>query len=80
MNETEDLLDAPGALGLHAALTGAPISGADAIALGFADHFVPHDKLAEFTADIIATDVPTALGRHAVEPPPSALAAQRALR
>ena len=68
---------APGRIGLHAALTGSPFSGADAIALGFADHFVPHDKLAEFTADIIATDVPTALGRHAVEPPPSALAAQR---
>ena len=36
---------APGSLGLHVALTGAPFSGADAIALGFADHFVPHDKL-----------------------------------
>lgn len=32
---------APGALGLYAALTGAPFSGADAIALGFADHYVP---------------------------------------
>ena len=31
---------APGSLGLHVALTGAPFSGADAIALGFADHFV----------------------------------------
>ena len=29
-------------LGLHAALTGAPFSGADAIAMGFADHYVPH--------------------------------------
>ena len=48
---------APGRIGLHAALTGSPFSGADAIALGFADHFVPHDKLAEFTADIIATAV-----------------------
>ena len=37
---------APGLLGLHAALTGAPFDGADAIAMGFADHFVPHDKLA----------------------------------
>ena len=36
---------APGRLGLHAALTGAPFSGADAIAMGFADHFVPHDEL-----------------------------------
>lgn len=68
---------APGRIGLHAALTGSPFTGADAIALGFADHFVPHDKLAEFTADVIATDVPTALGRHAVEPPASALAEGR---
>ena len=41
---------APGLLGLHAALTGAPFSGADAIAMGFADHFVPHDKLADVHA------------------------------
>ena len=40
---------APGLLGLHAALTGAPFAAGDAIAMGFADHFVPHDKLAEFT-------------------------------
>ena len=32
---------APGRLGLHAALTGAPFSGPDAIALGFADHYAP---------------------------------------
>ncbi|OBH17075.1 enoyl-CoA hydratase/isomerase family protein [Mycolicibacter sinensis] len=68
---------APGHLGLHAALTGAPFSGADAIALGFADHFVPHDALGDFTATIVADGVAEALQRHAVEPPPSPLAAQR---
>lgn len=68
---------APGALGRYAALTGAPLTGADAIALGFADHFVPHDTLAAFTADVIATDVSAALARHAVNPPPSNLVAQR---
>jgi enoyl-CoA hydratase/carnithine racemase len=68
---------APGSLGLHIALTGAPVSGADAIAIGFADHFVPHDKLDEFVADIIATDVPTAVATHAVEPPASHLVAQQ---
>lgn len=68
---------APGHLGLHAALTGAPFSGADAIALGFADHFVPHDALGDFTATILADGVAEALQRHAVEPPPSPLAAQR---
>ncbi|HEX7322790.1 MAG TPA: enoyl-CoA hydratase/isomerase family protein [Mycobacterium sp.] len=68
---------APGALGLHAALTGAPFSGADAVALGFADHYVPHDKLGEFTAAITAEGVDAAVATHAVEPPPSTLAAGR---
>lgn len=68
---------APGHLGLHAALTGAPFSGADAIALGFADHYVPHAALGDFTATILAEGVTEALQRHAVEPPASALAAHR---
>ncbi|MGV0745023.1 enoyl-CoA hydratase/isomerase family protein [Mycolicibacterium sp. XJ870] len=68
---------APGALGLHAALTGAPFSGADAIAMGFADHYVPHDKLADFTEAVVTDGVEQALKAHAVEPPPSPLLAQR---
>jgi enoyl-CoA hydratase/carnithine racemase len=68
---------APGALGLHAALTGAPFSGADAIALGFADHYVPHSDLDAFTRSIVADGVESALAAHAIEPPPSTLAAQR---
>jgi enoyl-CoA hydratase len=68
---------APGGLGLHAALTGAPFSGADAIAMGFADHYVPHDDLEAFTRAIVADGVPSALAGHAVEPPPSGLAAQQ---
>ncbi len=68
---------APGALGLYAALTGAPFSGSDSIAMGFADHYVPHDKLDEFTAAIVADGVESALAAHAIEPPPSDLAAQR---
>lgn len=71
------LARAPGSLGLHAALTGAPFSGADAIALGFADHYVPHEALGDFTAAIVADGVEAALGAHSVEPPPSPLAAQR---
>jgi enoyl-CoA hydratase len=67
----------PGALGLHAALTGAPFNGADAIALGFADHYVPHSELDAFTAAIAADGVESALAHHAIEPPPSELAAQR---
>ena len=55
---------APGSLGLHAALTGAPFSGADAIALGFADHFVPHDKLDTFSAAIVADGVERGIWPH----------------
>ncbi|WP_158019297.1 enoyl-CoA hydratase/isomerase family protein [Mycobacterium basiliense] len=68
---------APGALGLHAALTGAPFSGADAIALGFADHFVPHEHIDAFAAAIATDGVESALAHYTTEPPPSTLAAQR---
>jgi enoyl-CoA hydratase len=68
---------APGALGLHAALTGAPFSGADAIAMGFADHYVPHSELEAFAAGIVSDGIESALAGHAIQPPPSDLAAQR---
>jgi len=68
---------APGALGMHAALTGAPFSGSDAIAMGFADHYVPHGELDAFTRAIVTDGVESALADHAIEPPPSELAAQR---
>jgi enoyl-CoA hydratase len=68
---------APGLLGLHAALTGAPFSGADAIAMGFADHFVPHERLGAFTEAILDSSVDEAVEAHAEEPPPSPLLAQR---
>jgi enoyl-CoA hydratase len=64
-------------VGLHAALTGAPFSGADAIAMGFADHYVPRSELDAFTAAIVSDGVESALARHAVEPLPSDLAAAR---
>jgi enoyl-CoA hydratase len=68
---------APGLLGLHAALTGANFDGADAIALGFADHFVPHDKLPAFKDAIIADGIDAALAAYTQEPPPSQLLAQQ---
>ena len=40
----------PGETGTHAALTGAHLSGADALFLGLADHFVPSDSLTELAA------------------------------
>ncbi|MBW0015336.1 enoyl-CoA hydratase/isomerase family protein [Mycobacterium sp.] len=68
---------APGKLGLYAALTGAPFSGSDAIAMGFADHFVPHGELGAFTRATVEDGIESALRAHATEPPPSNLAAQR---
>ncbi|MFT4282158.1 enoyl-CoA hydratase/isomerase family protein [Microbacterium sp.] len=38
---------APGRVGEYLALTGASMNGADAIYAGFADHFVPSDRLAD---------------------------------
>ncbi len=68
----------PGLLGIHAALTGAPFTGSDAIAMGFADHFVPQDRLGAFTEAILTDDIDTALAAYAEEPPPSPLLADRA--
>jgi enoyl-CoA hydratase len=67
----------PGLLGVHAALTGAPFSGADAIAMGFADHYLPHERLPEFTRAVTDDGVNAAVAAHAVQPPPSPLVQQR---
>ncbi|QNA93758.1 MULTISPECIES: enoyl-CoA hydratase/isomerase family protein [unclassified Microbacterium] len=42
---TRLLAKAPGRFGEYFGLTGATMSGADAVYLGFADHFVPSDRL-----------------------------------
>lgn len=68
---------APGGLGLHAALTGAPFSGADAIAVGFADHYVAHGDVEAFRRAVVSDGVEGALAKYATEPPASDLAAQR---
>lgn len=68
---------APGLLGLHTGMTGTPFSGADAIALGFADHYMSHDALDDFTTSIVADGLDAAVATHAVAPPASTLAASR---
>ena len=68
---------APGELGLYAGLTGATFSGSDAIAMGFADYYVPHSELDAFTRAIIADGPESAVAGYSIEPPPSTLAAQR---
>lgn len=67
----------PGLLGVHAAMTGAPFSGADAIEMGFADHFVPQEKLEAFVAAVEADGVDAAVAAHAEQPPTSPLSAHR---
>lgn len=68
---------APGGLGLHAGLTGAPFGAGDAIAMGFADHYVPHAVLESFARAVVADGVDSALGKFAEEAPVSPLAVQR---
>lgn len=67
----------PGELGTHAALTGSMFSGADAIAMGLADHFVESENLAELIAELCERDAFAAVARYGQVPPPSALMAQR---
>ncbi|MCB5291853.1 enoyl-CoA hydratase/isomerase family protein [Arthrobacter sp. SO3] len=67
----------PGESGTHAALTGAHLSGADALFLGLADHFVPSAKLEELAQALESEAADAAVARFAGEAPPSVLAAQQ---
>lgn len=66
----------PGESGTHAALTGAHLSGADALFLGFADLFVPSGRLAELAEALESEPADAAVARFAETAPPSILAAQ----
>jgi enoyl-CoA hydratase len=72
------LFRAPGECGTHAALTGAHLSGADALFLGLADHFVPSESLPALAEALESSTAAAAVGRFVQEPPASALAQQRA--
>ncbi|OUC80390.1 3-hydroxyisobutyryl-CoA hydrolase [Gordonia lacunae] len=67
----------PGGLGTYAGLTAGHLRGADAIAMGLADHFVPSESLPAFLAAIGDSGVEAALSEHAVDAPASELAEQR---
>lgn len=71
------LSGAPGELGTHLALTGGMGSGADAIALGFADHYVPADWLPTLSTALETTPAQQAVTTVATEPPASSLRAQQ---
>ncbi|QOD03953.1 enoyl-CoA hydratase/isomerase family protein [Pseudarthrobacter sp. BIM B-2242] len=68
---------APGESGTHAALTGAHLSGADALFLGLADHFVPSGSLPALAEALESATAADAVGRFAEDPPASALAERR---
>jgi enoyl-CoA hydratase len=68
---------APGELGTHVALTGGLFTGADAVALGLADHMVPSARLGDFATALEHAAVVDVVGRFAVPVPASGLLAQR---
>jgi enoyl-CoA hydratase len=72
------LAKAPGELGTHFALTGDTMSGADAIACGFADAYLPSSRLPDLR-DALTTggDAVTIVRSMVIDPPASAIEAQR---
>ncbi|MFE9427862.1 enoyl-CoA hydratase/isomerase family protein [Kitasatospora sp. NPDC006697] len=68
---------APGELGTHLALTAGRMTAADAIHCGFADHLLPTERVAAFTAALAELEPAEAVRRFAVPAGPSPLAAER---
>lgn len=68
---------APGELGTHLALTAGSVTGADAIALGLADHFVTSDRLADLAVALETRSAVDAIAEMATAPPVSVLLQQR---
>lgn len=71
------LARAPGELGTHLALTGTTASGADAIALGLADHYMPSDRLPALIEALESRDAAEVVTEFEVEPPAAELLEQR---
>ncbi len=67
----------PGELGTHIALTTARLSAGDAIACGFADHFIPSEKIEQFIDALSTTSVQEALGAFTEPAPVSELLGQQ---
>ncbi|MFF3371934.1 enoyl-CoA hydratase/isomerase family protein [Streptomyces sp. NPDC002680] len=74
---THLLARAPGELGTHLALTGAPVGAADAVLCGLADHFVPSVLVPGLLVALAGSQVPKALARYSAEPPAGALTGHR---
>ncbi|WP_192582177.1 enoyl-CoA hydratase/isomerase family protein, partial [Rhodococcus wratislaviensis] len=67
----------PGELGTHIALTTARLSAGDAIACGFADHFIPSAKIDAFVDALSTSSVEEALAEFTEPAPDSDLLAQQ---
>ncbi len=72
------LSHAPGETGTHLGLTAGSVGAGDAIAIGFADHYVPSDRLPALLAALATTDADEALAAFEEPAPASPLAAARA--
>ncbi|MHA7175465.1 enoyl-CoA hydratase/isomerase family protein [Arthrobacter sp. Sr24] len=71
------LAHAPGEVGVHAALTGAMFSGADAILMGLASHYVDSAVLPTLVAELAQRNASSVVARYGQVPPESALGQQR---
>ncbi|HYH76836.1 MAG TPA: enoyl-CoA hydratase/isomerase family protein [Arthrobacter sp.] len=71
------LAKSPGETGTHAALTGAHLSGADALFLGLADHHVPSENLPGLAVALESESAEAAVVRFSEQAPPSELEMQR---
>ncbi|MFF1695000.1 enoyl-CoA hydratase/isomerase family protein [Streptomyces sp. NPDC058257] len=67
----------PGELGTHLALTGSAVGAGDALLCGLADHYVPSERLPEFTAALADTPASDAVAEYAATAPEGELAAHR---
>ncbi|MFJ2766526.1 enoyl-CoA hydratase/isomerase family protein [Streptomyces sp. NPDC087300] len=67
----------PGELGTHLALTGSAVGAGDALLCGLADHYVPSERLGEFTAALADTAPADAVRQFATAAPEGELAAHR---
>ncbi len=68
---------APGETGTHLGLTAGSVGAGDAIAIGFADHYVPTERIPALLADLAVREAAVALAAAEEPAPESPLAAAR---
>lgn len=67
----------PGEIGTHIALTTARMNAGDAIAAGFADHYVPSEQIPALLEALRTNEADVAIAKFAQDAPASDLAAQQ---